>query len=137
MWNNMKIYFCNALQNTRNIDDVPISETYDQANMIQEVLEGVRNTVRDQVAEALPNFPPPLYPPIYDPSSQNQGRTTEMNFLLTQQANAVNTMPYAFADAIGQLQIPFAPQQGAQMHIPTPPPHNKKPACNKYRCRIR
>ena len=37
-WNNMKINFRNALQNIRNVNDVPILETFDQENMIQEVL---------------------------------------------------------------------------------------------------
>ena len=68
----MKTNFRNALQDIRNVDDVPISEMFDQANMIQEVLEEVRNIVRNQVAEALPNLPPSQYPPIYDPPSQNQ-----------------------------------------------------------------
>ena len=77
----MKIHFRHALQDIRNINDVPVSETFDQANMIQEVLEGVRNIVRNQVAEALPNFPPPQYPPIYDPPPQKprKGKRNEFS----------------------------------------------------------
>ena len=81
---------------------VPVSETFDQANMIQEVLEDVRNIVRDQIAEALLNFTLPQYPPIYDHPSQNQGRADKMIHLPHQQANVISGMPHAFENAIGQ-----------------------------------
>ena len=129
--NNMKIHFLNALHDIRNVDDVPISETFDQANMIQEVLEGVRNIVRNQVAEELPTFRPPQYPPIYDPPSQNQEKATEMNFPPNQQANAINSIPYAFSYAIDQQQTSFTSQQGAQMHFLTPPSHQQQTGIQK------
>ena len=124
-WSDMKIYFRHALQDIRNVDDIPVSETFDQENMIQEGLEGVRNIVRNQVTESLPNFPPPQYTPIYDPPPQNQGRANEMNFAPYQQANVINAMPYVFANAVGQQQPLFSPQKGAQMHLPTPPSHQQ------------
>ena len=97
----MRINFRNALQDIRNVDDVPVSDTFDQVNMIQERLERVRNIVRDQVVEAIPNFPSPQYPPIYDPSPQSQGRANEANFSPHQQANSTNVMSYVFANAVG------------------------------------
>ena len=94
--------------------------------MIQEVLEDVRNIVRDQIAEALLNFTLPQYPPIYDHPSQNQGRADKMIHLPHQQANVISGMPHAFENAIGQQWPLFAPQQGRQMHLPTPPSNQQQ-----------
>ena len=99
------------LEGIRNVNDVMFSESFEQANMIQEVLEGVRNIVRDQVAEALPNTISPQYPPSYDPPPSNQGGSN-FNYPPHQQANAINSMPYNFLNAVGQQQPLFAPQYG-------------------------
>ena len=51
----MRSHFRDALQDARDVEDEPIEQTFDQANMVGEVLEGVRAIVREQVAEALPH----------------------------------------------------------------------------------
>ena len=71
-WPNMKSYFCEAYQEIRDVEDTPVTETFDQANMINEVLEGVQEIVRTQVFEALPHVPPAfqqMQPPVYTPQA--------------------------------------------------------------------
>ena len=53
-WANMKTNFRETHFSIGDVEDEPISKTFDQANMVRKVLEGVRTIVRDQVAEALP-----------------------------------------------------------------------------------
>ena len=93
----MKTPFCHALQDIRNVDDVPVSESFDQANMIQEVLEGLRNIVCNQVAEALSNTISPQSLTSYDLPPSNQGGS---NFYYPpyQQANAINLMQYDYTN---------------------------------------
>ena len=54
----MKSHFRQAFQEIHDVEDTPVTKIFDQANMVNEVLEGVRQTVRTQVAEALPHVPP-------------------------------------------------------------------------------
>ena len=94
----MKTHFRHALQDIRDVDDVPASNTYDQANMIQEVLEGVRGIVRDQVAEALPSFSSPNYPTSHSipPFLHTQPETAYNPHF--QQVNAVTASSFANAN---------------------------------------
>ena len=41
-WTNMKTQFCLALQDIRYVEDEPVNGTFDQANMISKISEGVR-----------------------------------------------------------------------------------------------
>ena len=69
----MKSHFRDALHNARDVQDESIEQTFDQTNMVSEVLEGVRAIVREQVAEALP--PPGQYnyqPAIIDTDAIRQ-----------------------------------------------------------------
>ena len=97
-WINMKAYFRNALQDIKDVDDVPVSTTYNQVNMIQQVFDGVRGIVRDQVAETLPSFPTPNYsqysiPPPHFSRAENK---CDHSFL---QANAVIAPSYMNTNA--------------------------------------
>ena len=64
----MKSYFREAFQEIRDVEDTPITKIFDQANMVNDVLEGVREIMRTQVAEALPtHIPPALYQMYHNP----------------------------------------------------------------------
>ena len=118
-WLNMKTHFREALEDIRNVDDVTIDQTFDQANMVREVLEGVRAIVRDQVAETIPSY---MLAPTNNPSPQNSipprpPSQFQNNFEMpsAQVANMVNMPPAYLANAMVASPPP-------QMAPPPPPP---------------
>jgi hypothetical protein len=122
-WSNMKKHFRDALEDIRDVDDVTIEQTFDQANMVREVLDGVRAIVRDQVAEAIPNYFPAYMnnaPPPPAPQFQNPER------LPNPAANMVTGQPMYMANAVMPMaQAPRAPPLTApqpQFQPTAPPP---------------
>lgn len=73
-WANMKIHFREAHLAIRDVEDEPIANTFNQANMVNEVIEGLGTMVRDQVAEALPPIMQLQFPQMYVPPQQQLGQ---------------------------------------------------------------
>ena len=80
-WINMKTHFREAFQEIRDVEDSPVMETFDQENLVSDVLDGVREIVRNQVAEALPYVPPAYYPMPLPPNEY----MSQVNMLEQQQ----------------------------------------------------
>ena len=123
-WDKMKSHFRDALQDARDVEDAPVGQTFDQANMINEVLDGVRAIVRDQVAEALPHVPQPFHlnnqhfgiPPPY-------GHDMQPHQPATQQANMTYDM-YQPANYANQVQQVIPPPSAGLQNQPPPNQHN-------------
>ena len=115
----MKTHFREAHQAIRNVDDDPINDTFDQANMVSEVLDGVRTIVRDQVAEAIPSYIPPTYNP---PPQQSPQQHVNM---LTGQVN--QSFPLAYPSQQFDYAHMVTPPTQYVPHPSTPPAPYKPP----------
>lgn len=127
-WTNMKTHFRDALQDARDVEDEPIAQAFDQANMISEVLEGVRAIVRDQVAEAiLPQgqvnpYQPPTVPRTNIDGSVQHLPQANNTYHLQYQPSDYATMHQPIFEYANQVHQQVGMQQPPQQPPNQPPP---------------
>ena len=131
----MKTHFREALDNIRATDDTPIKEsTYDQMNMVNEVLDGVKQIVTEQVHDQVQKILPIIYPnhTYQEPPSQHP----QMNFTQTFTPSNVSVAPSManttasnittptvqhYAYNVNAMQPPRVVQPTQPVHMPMPP----------------
>ena len=120
-WSNMKSHFRDTLQDARDVEDAPVGQTFDQANMINEVLDGVCAIVRNQAAVAMPQSSPKYHPAntnFRNPPQPFAQELPSQQFASEQTVNMSYEMPpsYNYANQVQQGPSPPLVLQNNQPH---------------------
>ena len=119
----MKTHFREAFQEIRDVEDSPVTETFDQANLVSDVLDGVQEIIWAQVAEALPHVSP-AFNQMHPPPN---GHIPQANMIEHQQMQTeyqpppVEPSPYNHANMMTQLTQSQNQNQGFTAPPQQPP----------------
>ena len=118
-WSNMKAHFREALDNIRATDDTPIEEsTYDQMNMVNEVLAGVKQIVTEQVQDQVQQILPLVYP--NQPYQELPSQQPQMNLTPSFAPADVSVAPSLANTSVSTITQP--PMQHYAFNVNAAPP---------------